>query len=125
MVRPEDKSMVLPWALLILAPIFVCAVSGQLIPEGVERIPTHWDFSGNVNGWGSPSDVMGLGYIMAATNVLMAVLYFRIDSLFERGLVSADSPQSARKVLVGTGVFLVVVTAIIQWVIVSSVLSNI
>lgn len=93
-----------------------------LLPPGVHQIPIHWDFSGNITDYGSPAALLGLGIVMTGTNALMALCYYRSDQMFDAGLVHGVSKANAPKVLLGTAVFIAVLTAGIYAAILSTVL---
>lgn len=55
------------WFALAVLPVVTGFVAMGLIPEGVQRVPLHWDFSGNINGWGEPSELLTLGSLWRAS----------------------------------------------------------
>lgn len=119
---PAVKHEKLVWTILVLAPLAIGLGILALLPPGVHQIPIHWDFSGNITDYGSPAALLGLGIVMTGTNALMALCYYRSDQMFDAGLVHGVSKANAPKVLLGTTVFIAVLTAGIYAAILSTVL---
>lgn len=110
-MKAQPKQLLL-WLALVALPIATGFVALGQIPDGVDQVPLHWNAVGDIDGWGRPTDMLGLGFIMAATNVLVAFCYFRCDQMYDAGLVhGVSSPDVARKVLVATAVFIVLLNA--------------
>lgn len=108
------------WLIIVVFPLVMAVFAYSSFPAGVQLVPPHWDFSGNVTGYASPSFVFVLGAIMAANNGLLAFCYFKSDRLYELGLVNGTDAPGARKVLLVTGIIIIVVTAAIFVAIVTS-----
>lgn len=60
----EIVSYVLILAAIIFGIIMTCTIEGE--------VPTHWDMSGNVDGYGSPASMLILPIIMLFTNLLVS-----------------------------------------------------
>lgn len=96
------------WIILVIAPVITGFVALKAIPDGITSIPLHWDFEGNINGWGEPKELLTGCYILAGTNLLLAVCYLFTNQAMEVGVVhGVRSPKTARVVLLVAGVFLV------------------
>ncbi len=121
MLKNLAKSKLL-WAVLILAPFAISALGYNQFPHGIAQIPIHWNFAGQVDGYGSPESIFILAFIMAATNILMAVFAIKSDQAYDAGLVHGVSKDFAPVVLLGTGVFIVILHAIITAITVNQVL---
>ena len=109
-VKNASRREKLIWVVLIALPLVAGIFALGALPPGVHQIPSHWDFSGNITGYMDPAGMLGFGAIMAATNGLMAFFYFCSDQMYDMGLVHGVSKANAPKVLLGTGVFLVLLT---------------
>lgn len=110
------------WIILVAAPLLTGVVALACLPPGVHQIPSHWDFNGNITGYMPPAGLLGLGAFMAATNLFIAFCCFRSDRMYDAGLVHGVSKKNAPKVLLGTGVFLVILTIVIYAAIMTAVL---
>lgn len=70
------------WALeglavvLAVAAIVVAAVGRSGMPD---QVPTHWDFQGNPNGWGSPNSFLVFPIIMLAVILLTSFTIHILD----------------------------------------------
>ena len=110
--------MVLFWLVLIIAPIAACALAVSFFPPGIEEVPVHWNVKGEIDGYGSPWSMLPVGFIMAGTNLLLALCYCFSDKMFALGLVNGVStPKGARIVCLVCGVIcaLVFVGIVIGW----------
>lgn len=113
-------AMIALWAVLVAAPLAIGLVGFSMIPAGVERIPTHWGFDGQVNGYGPPSMAWIIGAVMAGVQALVALCCIFNDNLYDRGLVHGVSREGAPVLYVVLGVVLVAVTAWCVWLMVSN-----
>ena len=73
-MKTETKRMILTTAICLL-PILAGLALYSRLPE---QVPTHFDFSGNPNGWSSrPFAVFGLPCLMAALNMFLHISLLR------------------------------------------------
>ena len=115
-------AMIALWVVLVAAPLAIGLVGFSMIPAGIERIPTHWGFDGQINGYGSPHTVWILGAFMAGGQALVALCCIFNDKLYDMGLVHGVSREGAPVIYVALGVFMVAVTAFCVWLMVSNAL---
>ena len=104
------------WAVVIVAPIACGFVASGLFPEG-SLVPLHWNMQGEVDRWGSPWEMVPLGFVMAFVNLMLAISYRFSDALYDHGLVHGVSRKATRPFLCGVAVFIVGVYAavIVFW----------
>lgn len=100
------------WPVVIVAPFLATFIAAAQFPPGVEA-PLHWDFSGQVDGWGSPWMMLPVSLIMSAANALMRVMYCCSDKMYDIGLVHGVSRKGVRPLLAGTAIVLVIVIVVI------------
>ena len=106
----KNIAMLLVWLVLILAPVAACVFAVSLFPPGIEEVPVHWNVKGEIDGYGSPWTMLPVGFIMAGTNVLLALCYFFSEKLFALGLVNGVStPKGARIVSLVCGIICAVI----------------
>lgn len=119
----SNPKMAALWLVLVALPAITGFLALGQIPAGIDQVPMHWNAAGQIDGWGKPGEMLGLGFIMAATNALMAFCWSNAKPMMDAGLVhGAKSPEGAKKVLVGSAVFIVVLNAGIYAAIIHSVL---
>ncbi len=116
------KNEKLIWIIVVAAPLLTGAITLALLPPGVHQSPIHSDPSGNINGYGSPASLSGLGLIMTGTNALMAFMYYRSDQMHDAGLVHGVSKANTPKVLLGTAIFIAVLNLVIYGAMMNAVL---
>ena len=78
-IKPTIKTEVLPLLVLVAAIIS----SFYFYSHFPERIPTHWSFAGEVDGWGTRSTAFIIPAVMAGMYLLFMVLPF-LDPKKER-----------------------------------------
>lgn len=122
-MKIPSAPMVVFWILAILAPFAICAVGISFIPSDQGPVPLHWNASGEIDRYGSPSEFWIIAPLAASGNALFAVFYLFSDALYDHGLVHGISIRAVRPFLVGAGVFMVLVTAAIMAWIVSTTIS--
>lgn len=98
-------------------PILAGLIAVLAFPLGIE-IPIHWDGSGNVNGYGSPWEMLIPGVIMSVVIALIAVSYRFYEPLKARGLVRNKTKRSFAIEWIGSIAFidLLVIGVYIYWV---------
>lgn len=70
MIKKNLKTIILT-SLITLLPILIGIILWDQLPES---LPTHWDFSGNVDGWSSkPFVVFALPFIMLAMHLFVII----------------------------------------------------
>jgi uncharacterized membrane protein len=71
MIKKNLKTIILT-SLITLLPILIGIILWDRLPES---LPTHWDFSGNVDGWSSKSFVVfALPFILLAMHLFVIIL---------------------------------------------------
>ena len=78
-IKPTLKTEILPLLVLVAAIIS----SFYFYSHFPERIPTHWSFAGEVDGWGTRSTAFIIPAVMAGMYLLFMVLPF-LDPKKER-----------------------------------------
>ena len=101
------------WVILAAGPLVAGILTFLMMPAGVQQVPLHWDFQGNVNGYGHPASTVGLGALMTAVNIFLAYCYYHSDAMHDAGVVHGVSKESAPKVILGCAVLILVVSVVI------------
>ena len=111
-MQERSRLWIVFWALMIVAPLAAAAIAVVCIPD-VAQVPLHRNISGEVNRWGSPSELAGvywiLGGTMTAVNALMAVFFAFNDHICDMGLVHGVSRMNALKIYVVCAIAMVVI----------------
>lgn len=110
------------WLVLALAPLAFSLIGFLQIPAGLTTIPVHWNAAGEIDGYGSPSFVFGLGAIMSLTNAILAILCFNSDKAYDAGLVHGVSKEATPVALFITAIVLVLIHGAIMIATISAVL---
>lgn len=114
-MKERTPSSVAFWVFVVVAPVLASLIAIAQFPPGIE-VPLHWDFSGQVDSWGSPWMMLPVSLIMCAGNALMGVMYRYSDTMYDMGLVHGVSRKNVRPFLCGTAVVLVIVmVALLGW----------
>lgn len=114
-MRRRSLRGLLFWLFVAAAPFLASLIAIAQFPSGTE-VPLHWNFSGQVDGWGSPWTMLPVSLIMCAANVLMWFMYCYSDKMYDLGLVHGVSREHVRPFLCGTAIVLVMVmVAILVW----------
>lgn len=61
----EIVSYLFLFAAIVYAIVMACTIEGE--------IPTHWDLSGEIDGYGSPASMLILPLIMFVSNVIISI----------------------------------------------------
>lgn len=79
------------WVILVALWAFSLWAMGRL----PQRVPMHWDFRGQVNGWGSPlaAALVLPGIATAAYGFILALDWGRLDFSAARGMSSSTTRQ--------------------------------
>lgn len=110
------------WAIMVVAPLGLTAVTLAGLPVGTEQVPMQVGFDGQVNRWGAPNELWLFAGIMAGCNALLALCYRFNDALFAMGLVhGVKNPRNAKIGYGCVALFIVVVTAWPLWFLSSKV----
>ena len=111
-MKERTPSSVAFWVFVVVAPVLASLIAIAQFPPGIE-VPLHWDFSGQVDSWGSPWMMLPVSLIMCAGNALMGVMYRYSDTMYDMGLVHGVSRKNVRPFLCGTAVVLVIVMVVL------------
>ena len=100
----------LGWIGLVLLPLAVDFAMFAALPLP-DTMAMHFGLDGTPDRWGSKYELLVIGGIMSGANLLMALMYWKIEALFAMGLVNGvKTIRGARIVLWVTGAFIVVLT---------------
>lgn len=101
----------LGWIALILFPLALAFILLSALPLP-DVIAVHFGLDGTPNRWGSKYELLLVGGIMGSANLLIAIMYWKIEVLFALGLVNGiRTIRGARLFLWGTGIFVTAVAA--------------
>lgn len=109
------------WIAIVIAPFLISFLAITFIPAGAEQIPMQVGWDGEVNRWGSPSEMLIVGAIMSGCNLLLALCYLFNDFLYDHGLVHGVSKKGALAVYDVVGVVITVTTAWVCWFLLSKI----
>ena len=100
----------LGWIGLVLLPLAVDFAMLAALPLP-DTMAMHFGLDGTPDRWGSKFELLIVGGIMSGANLLMALMYWKIEALFAMGLVNGiKTVRGARIVLWAMGALIVALT---------------
>lgn len=100
----------LGWIALILLPLAIDFAMLAALPLP-DTMAMHFSLDGAPDRWGSKFELLIVGGIMSGANLLMALIYWKIEALFAMGLVNGiKTVRGARIVLWAMGALIVALT---------------
>lgn len=110
--------MVVFWVVAIAAPFITCGLALATLPAGVTEMPMQVGFDGQINRYGSPSELWPVAALMAGCNLLLALCYVFNDFLYDHGFVHGVSRKGALLTYVICAVALVAIDAFCNFLLV-------
>ena len=113
----------LGWIALVLLPLAIDFAMLAALPLP-DTMAMHFGLDGAPDRWGSKFELLIVGGIMSGANLLMALMYWKIEALFAMGLVNGiKTVRGVRIVLWAMGALIVARTVGASILLVSTALA--